>query len=97
MMGYTIVDRSTCPDCHGPIVQLLLDTDIDGNDDYAGVGWFHVISHREVHALCPLKAHPPCTFCGRTDIAPDENCPWGCKTRTGSGPSLPKSPPRYRP
>lgn len=30
---------------------------------------------------------PPCFFCGRTDIAPDEECPWGCLLRHGPIPN----------
>jgi hypothetical protein len=33
-----------------------------------------------------MSAFPPCFFCGRTDIASDEQCPWGCVTRHGPPP-----------
>jgi hypothetical protein len=54
-MGYTVLGHGTCADCSGSTVQLAVDTDVDGNDDYAGVGWFHVVGRGEVAELCPLQ------------------------------------------
>jgi hypothetical protein len=30
----------------------------------------------------------PCIFCSRTDMAPDEDCPWGCAVRHGPPPTV---------
>lgn len=51
-MGYKKVGEGTCPDCHQRIVQLMLDTDVEGDDDWAGVGWFHVINEHVVREGC---------------------------------------------
>jgi hypothetical protein len=81
-LGAFYRDTATGFEGEGDTAQIYLDTDVDGNDDYAGVGWFHITGQNEVHEQCPLKRKPtPCRDCGRTDITPDENCPWGCKIR----------------
>jgi hypothetical protein len=57
-MGYTVMGRGSCPDCGRGTVQLLLDTDRDGNDDQAGVGWFHVVGPNSVREGCPSCPNP---------------------------------------
>lgn len=51
-MGYTVSGRGFCRNCDCPIVQMILDADIHGDDDYAGVGWFHIQGPGAVRESC---------------------------------------------
>jgi hypothetical protein len=52
-MGYTVLERGICADCGIQTLRILLDEDIDGDDSYAGIGWFHITGDNEVSELCP--------------------------------------------
>lgn len=52
-MGYTVLGYGQCADCGGKTVQILLGTDVNGDDDCAGVGWFHICGPGEVSEACP--------------------------------------------
>lgn len=70
-MGYTVLGHGICPDCSGKMVQFALGTDVNGEDDYAGVGWFHVIGPGEVQELCPAPLVILCVDCGTNVIGSD--------------------------
>jgi hypothetical protein len=38
---------------------------------------------RKCVAVMVKPERVPCPFCWRTDISPDDECPWGCVLRNG--------------
>jgi hypothetical protein len=42
--------------------------------------------HRCVAVMATVQY--PCMFCGRTDVVPDAQCPWGCALRNPKPPKV---------